>query len=211
MGGISLSRLLAPHLEVEAGGATGTCYVCGETTGEGFAQKPSDNFTLWAYCFAGDVLCPPCRALLRDRRLRSRSWIATPSSLLLRDADTKEQFFQALLSPPSPPLAVYVTRGGQRQGYLPLMWRVTLRDLALWVGTDWTPGPVLLPLDWARQVAPLLLRLRERGLPRQPLMDGQIGAKTWKEAITQGWEDDLRRARELAGDPRWEVMVVACP
>lgn len=208
---LSLSQLLAPHLDgVEAGRDAGTCYVCGLATDAGYRQSPSDNFTAWAQCSAGDVICPLCRALLRDRRFRARSWLATPHSLLVRSSETQEIFFQGLVSPPPPPVAAYVTRGGQRQGYLSIMRRVSHSPGQLWVGVDWAAAPVLITAAWAERAAPLLRSLRARGLSKAALLSGPTG-RHWQQAIEEGWEEDLLAISELREDPRWEVLVIACP
>jgi hypothetical protein len=208
---VSLPQLLARHLDhVPSGSVAGTCYICGLPTEVGFREKPSDNFTAWAQCFAGDVICPPCRAMLKDHRLRSRSWLASSTSILFRTSETKEAFFAALVDPPPPPVVAYVTQGGQRQGYLSIVWRVSMSPGQIWVGTDWLTAPVLLTQSWAREVAPLLRSLRNRGLPKSALLENPPPA-WWQKAIEGGWEEELRWAGELRGDPRWEVMVVACP
>jgi len=184
--------------------------VCGLPSEEGFREAPSGNFTAWAQCFAGDVMCPPCRAMLKDRRLRARSWLATPRGLLFRTPEGKEAFFEALLAEEARPAACYVTRGGQRQGYLSIVWRISLTPGSLWVGTDWLDGPVLLSQAWAREVAPLVLALRKRGASKRELLEG-AGPWLWERALAEGWDDELRQAERLTGDPRWEVIVVAAP
>ena len=200
--------LLAPHVEVHNGPDAGRCYLCGRDTPRGFREPPSDTFSAWAQCSAGDVLCPHCRAALKAPTRRS-SWLLTAERWRVTSAEDKGWMLRAMLDPPAPPTAWYLTRGRQKQGWLSIIWRVTEGREALWVGVDWQEAAVRLPVAWAREQAPLLRRMRERKVWKAALATGEYHAGHWSRAIQQGWEADLRAALALAKDPRWEVLCEA--
>jgi hypothetical protein len=204
---ITLAALLAPHVPAAPGTVRGICYLCGGATDAGYAEPPSDNFTAWASCYGGAVLCPLCRAVLHDRRFRATSWLATTAGVRFATRDDRLWLWQALVDPPAPPFALYITRGAQKQGWLTLTRYVSTSQAHYWVGTDWTDRPVPCAQPWMVQHALLVTRLRERGLSKTALCDGAYTMKHYERAIAEGWRPDLDAARALAGDPRWQVLV----
>lgn len=192
------------------GDAAGRCYLCAAETTHGHRGPPSGNFTAWAQTCGGDVICERCMALLRDRRFRTASWLATPSGVrFTQREESRRWLWEALCDPPDPPLAVYLTRGGQKQSWISLMHCLTTSRERLWVGTDWTDRPVLLERAWVARVAPLVELLRARGLSRQRLVAGDYRMQDYRRAMADGVEQLLEEARGLVGDPRWEVLVYA--
>ncbi|MCS7256333.1 MAG: hypothetical protein NZ562_06880, partial [Thermomicrobium sp.] len=176
----------------------------------GHAGAPSDNFTAWAAVYAGSVLCEYCRPLLRDRRFRSRSWLATPGHVrFVEPGEDRSWLRDALLDPPDPPFALYLTRNGQKHGWLSLQRYVSQSRDRFWVGTDWSDRPVYCDRLWLRQQVVLLDRLAERGVSRGQLLEGRFAPNVWKRAIAEAWTSDLEAAQRLAGDPQWEVLVYA--
>jgi hypothetical protein len=205
----TLSQLIAHHLGARPGPDAGVCYVCGRAAVAGHRRPPSDLFTAWASCRAGDVLCAACLTCIADRRVRQRSWLVTADAFRPLTPNDKGWLWGALLSPPAPPYAFYTTRGGQKQGWLTLVDRVS-RDATPVVGTDWTERPVVLDRAAREAIAPLLLSLRANEVSKRELLSGAPHVKTWTRAMDEGWEATLRKGMRWAGDPRWEVMVYAC-
>jgi hypothetical protein len=118
---------------------------------------------------------------------------------------------EALFSPPEPPFAIYLTRGGKKQGWIGLMHCVTYSKDLLWIGTDWLDRPVSLERSYIESRLPLAVELRERRVPKSVLAQGSLSPKIYQRAVTEGWVDKLDKALTLACDPRWEVILHVCP
>lgn len=208
----TLSRLVIR--EPLPGQDAGTCYICGEDTDSGHAGPPSDRFTAWAACTAGAVVCGYCWAMLKDQRFRSRSWVATLEGVNfeLSRADLR----RALVEPPEPPFAVYVTFGGKKQGWLSLMRRVSTSRRWYWIGTDIWDFPVPADVTAVRRFTDLVDELRSRDVPRWllqadpsvlPRNHRLVHLKTIERAAREGWLERLEIARRERGNPLWEVVV----
>jgi hypothetical protein len=193
----------------EPGTVPGLCYVCGQETETGWKEAPSAVFTAWAAVYAGEVMCERCRPLVKRGEFRHRSWVATSEGVRFTASGDRSFLWEALLHPPSPPFAIYLTRAGQKQGALGLIHYVSDSCRQFWVGTDWVDRPVLLEESWVRDQGHLVARLRERKVPKGVLVDGGFSPAHYKHAMEEGWLEDLELARSLAGDPRWEVIVYA--
>jgi len=194
---------------VEPGNDEGHCFICGRETKHGWRETPSSAFTAWAQIYAGDVICEHCRPLLKNRSFRLRSWIATGEAVHFMADENRDWMWEAFIEPPSPPFAWYITVGRQKQGWISIMRYVNESPDGgrYWIGTDFTDKPVLMEITWARQAQPLIAELRSRKLPKTAIKDGAYSPSHYRRAIEEGWEELLERAREYAGDPRWEVMV----
>lgn len=206
-----LSELLARHLSPVPGTDIGTCYICGSATSAGYRQRPSQAFTAWASCVAGDVICAECWICLQDRRVRSASWLVTADAWTLLTKDTPAVIWEALMNPPHDEYGVYLTRGRQKQGWIVNAGASCRSRQRILLATDWVDTPVILDAPYRDEVAPLLIRLRSRNVPKQHMIasEGEVG---WEvKATREGWVSDLNAARHYAGDPRWEVMVHAVP
>jgi hypothetical protein len=194
----------------EPGPACGRCYLCGQDTSAGHPGAPSESFTAWSSVYSGSVICEYCWPLVHDRRFRSRSWIATAGQVrFVEPGEDRSWLRDVLLDPPAPPFALYLTRNGKKQGWIPLLRYVSHSRERFWVGTDWTDRPVYCDRLWLVQQVELLDRLAERGVPRTQLLAGRFAPRVWRSAIQGGWTSDLEAVQRLAGDPQWEVLVYA--
>lgn len=207
---ITVSRLIAQHAPTEGrqpliGNAVGTCYICSLPTEHGQRRAPSAAFTAWASCGSGDVLCPDCAATLNWRDVRMFSWLAAPDGVRFEGRGDRGWLWDVFAAPPDPPYAVYVTKSGQKQGWISGVRQIATAQ-SIPVMTDWTDRPVMLrQSDWDA-MAPLILSLRERGLSRNAL-NGAMTPSQWRAAIREGYDGEVRRAHQYIGDPRWEVLV----
>ena len=206
----TVSRLVARQIGALPGLDAGRCYLCGTDTDAGHRRAPSSSFTAYADCVAGDVLCEHCFACLSHWDCRGRSWLVTRDAFVPQTQESGPILRDALLDPPAPPYALYVTRGRQKQGWISLNRVVSPSRAAAMVGTDWTDRPVRIAVAWARQTDPLIRRLRARKAPKAVLREGAFSPATWSRAISEGWDADLWAATRLAGDPRWEVLCEVC-
>jgi len=194
----------------EPGSVVGRCYLCGQETNAGHPGAPSDSFTAWSSVYAGSVICEYCWPLIHDRRFRSRSWLATPGQVrFVEPGEDRSWLRDVLLDPPAPPFALYLTRNGKKQGWIPLLRYVSHSRDRFWVGTDWTDRPVYCDRLWLAQHVVLLDRLADRGVPRTQMLFGHFAPRVWRAAIQDGWTSDLEAVQQLAGDPQWEVLVYA--
>jgi CRISPR type IV-associated protein Csf1 len=180
--------------------------MCGDATDEGHRESPSDSFTAWAQLYAGEVVCPACHAMLKAP-LRRTAWLATSAGIRSFTSADRGAMLTALLDPPAPPSAWYVTRGRQKQAWLSLMHRVTQGRELLWIGVDWQEPAIPFVVSWAQEIVPLVSALRGRGVAKAALSQGTFASGTWMKAMRDGWEQDLRSAARWAGHPQWEVLV----
>lgn len=209
MAEVTVSSLIARHIGPLPGETPGVCYICGIETAIGHPGAPSDLFTAWAACGRGDARCPDCAACLSHRAVRMRSWLVTETAFRPVTPDDKGWLWDALLSPPEPPYALYLTRGGQKQGWISGVRQVSLSRETPIVLTDWTDRPLSLPAWFRQQTAPVIASLRARKVSKRALVEG-AGIALESRALAEGWRDELRDAAEWIGDPRWEAMVHAC-
>lgn len=116
---ITVPKLIAPHAPngLPTGDQTGVCYICATETDHGQRRAPSDAFTAWAACAVGDVLCPSCAATLGWRDVRMFPWLATPDGVRFVGRGDRGWMWDVLIDPPEPPFAIYITQGGQKQGW----------------------------------------------------------------------------------------------
>lgn len=208
---LTVTALIALHAPTDGkqpltGDVPGICYICGLGTDRGQRRPPSDVFTAWASCTQGDVLCPDCAATLNYRDVRMFSWLVTPDAFRVSGRGDRGWLWDAIQDPPEPPYALYITRGGQKQGWISGVRQIAMSRATIPVLTDWTDRPVILRrVDW-ETMSPLVMRLREAGLSKRALIQGEYTANQWKRAIADGYVAELRRAQGYAGDPRWEIL-----
>ena len=207
----TLTALLAQHLTITPGSTAGTCYICGQQTEAGRAGKPSENFTAWASCVAGSVICPACDACLHERAVRGASWLVTPESFRVMRKEDKAFIWDAILDPPHSDYGIYLTRGRQKQGWIVAARSACRSRHRIVVATDWVDAPVTINASFRDEVAPLLLRLRSHAYPKVALIAGEVDIGWQVKAARDGWADDLSAVRRYAGDPRWEVLAYAVP
>lgn len=210
----TVSHLIARHAPTEgkqplSGDVAGLCYICALPTERGQRRPPSEAFTAWASCAQGDVLCPDCAATLSYRDVRMFSWLVTPDSFRVEGRGDRDWLWDVLADPPEPPYALYVTKGGQKQGWISGVRQVATSRERTPILTDWTDRPIVLTrADWERW-APLVVRLRSYGIGRTAVETGEYTSAQWSKAVTLGYVDDLIDAQQYAGDPRWEVIARA--
>lgn len=194
----------------EPGSWPGSCYVCGRQTSHGHREAPSASFTAWASCSYGQVLCEFCKPALHTPELRRSSWIVTADEFVLARGEQRVALWQALLTPPSPPFAVYCTRAGQKQSWIALTRYVSVSDEQFWVGVDWLDMPVLMRHEFITAHSDLLLDMRARKISRDKLLgSSEFTVADYARAYADGWLCDIEAISRLIGMPQWEVMVHA--
>lgn len=210
----TVSQLIARHAPTEgkqplSGDVAGRCYICALETEQGQRRPPSEAFTAWAACAQGDVLCPDCAATLNFRDVRMFSWLVTPDAFRAEGRGDRDWLWDVFADPPEPPYALYVTKGGQKQGWISGVRQVATSHDRIPILTDWTDRPILLTrADWERW-APLVVRIRGYGIGRTAVETGEYTSAQWSKAVKLGHVDDLIAAQQYAGDPRWEVIAHA--
>jgi CRISPR type IV-associated protein Csf1 len=147
--------------------------------------------------------------MLQHKPFRTRSWIATTNGVeYIESGDGRLKLREALLDPPKPPFAIYVTRNHQRQGWLTLMRRVSLSRDRFYVGNDLLDSPAYIVRDRFVQLLGEAEAMLARKVPRSVLLrEAEPTVQLVKRALQEGWMEQLQRAMERAGDPAWEVAV----
>jgi len=189
-----------------AGDRAGRCVACGMDTTSGTPAQLPDTFTTAYKLYAGSVLCPHCAPLFREKSLRTHSWMASQAEFLYLG---RTEWLTALLEPPEPPFAIYLTLGRQKYGFLPLIRRVSTSRERYWLGTDWNESALLICRERLIDFLSLAKQLREHGVPKAQMLSAQFAPTTVAKALKEGWKALLGDAEQLRGDPHWEVMVYA--
>ena len=201
-----LSRLINQPMP---GADAGRCALCGEHTEHGLARLFSKDFTAYAYIYGGNVVCQYCAGMLLHKPFRTRSWIATTGGVeYIESGDGRLKLREALLHPPEPPFAIYISRNHQRQGWLTLMRRVSLSRDRFYVGNDWLDSPAYIVRDQFVLLLSEAEAMLARKVPRSVLLrESEPSVQLVKRAVQERWMGQLQRAMERAGDPAWEVAV----
>jgi hypothetical protein len=194
------------HLCVQnpvAGELKGVCVVCGQQTLTGYKLPFSDNFTGYSYLSHGDLTCPRCYTFFKTPEFRRKSWIASQDGVLyLKRLECR----QHILNPPTPPFFLYITKTGQRQGWLSALKLMNYSQGRFYISTDWV-GHFLVERSEALIMATQIAFLREREISKTTLLTGNPSMKQYRLAIEGGWEGEFGKIRKYVKQPLWEVMV----
>jgi len=185
------------------GNIKGRCVVCGVLTDNGLKISVSDNFSGWGYFYAGECFCPHCAAFFSDQTFRKRSWIATKSEFMFMK---KGEILPYLLFPPEPPFFIYITKGGQRQGWLSALKYLNFSREHFFVSVDWLDIPVWMNLDEVRKFDDVIKLLRQNKVSKTAITTGDFGMYLTEKAIREKWYWAIKFAKEQIKNPVWEVI-----
>jgi len=188
------------------GDCTGKCIACGRQTARGVPARLPDTFTAAYKLYNGSTLCECCAPLFKERSFRNRSWVASQTEFRYIQ---RGEWLTTLTEPPEPPFAIYLTLGGQKYGYLPLIRRISTNRDRYWLATDWQESPLLIHRAQLAELIPIAQQLRARGVPKTQLLTAQFSPTIVAKAIKEGWEALLGTIEQLGGNPTWEVTVYA--
>jgi len=176
----------------------GRCVLCTEETGEGLKIDFSSNFQSWNVLYEGNCLCPHCYELARNQDYRRCSWIVTAEGV---KHCKKDELFEILKNPPTPPFGIYITRTGQKQGFLQLIMKTATNRDNFYVAFE---NDILL-IDRKKfiEMSALAKRVRERKITKRELITGKLFAGNFKKLSL----DEVQKIKKLAGNPVWELVV----
>jgi len=198
---VSASRLCVQ--QPVKGEIEGHCCLCGMRTKEGFAAGFSNNFTGYSFLMHGNCLCPWCFAFFKNQDFRKKSWVATEHNVtFLKRVECGE----VLVNPPQPPFFIYISKTGQRQGWLSALRYVSYSRDYFCVSTDFV-GHFWVTIKEVKSAREILIKLREKKVSKTILRTGEYSMYIYKRAVQEGWEDDLVEIKKWIRKPIWEVMV----
>ena len=200
----AISYLLPDSFVQGKGEAKGTCILCGAETIEGFPVEFSSTFTAFSQLAYGDVFCPKCNAFFRNQDFRRRSWILTKEQVEFAKRDRILEFL--LLTEKPLPFVAYITSTGQKQGWLQGFRYVNFSKQRYFIHTDFV-GCVFTEQSQLLEMSKLLRILREKKVSKTELLTGEFSMHTYRKSIEQGFEMQLREAKEYVSQPIWEVLV----
>lgn len=181
----------------------GTCCVCGKETKQGFKNPFSDNFAGYSYLTHGNCTCPHCCGFFKNQDFRKRSWVATNNSVTFLK---RAEILKAVLDPPAPPFAIYITQGGKRQGWLSGLKLVNYGRENFYIFTDFVDTVYTSRLQ-AQSMSDMISELRKNKVGKTQLITGEYAMHVYKKAIEGGWHHLIEQARTHTKKPLWEVMV----
>ena len=193
--------------EPEKGGLPGLCVICGQKTENGYKVEFSDNFSGWPFLYSGEVLCEYCHAFVKDQSFRKRSWIAIGNKI---EFVKKSELLPYILNRPKEPFFIYLTKGGQKQGWLGSLKFVNNNPDRFFVACDWIDVPVWFNSENVDKMFDLISFLREKKVSKTVLTTGFYTVFQYKKALQEGWAKQLETVKKMCGRPQWEVMVYVC-
>jgi len=196
-----LSQLIK---NIKKGNIIGRCVVCGIETKEGLHISVSENFSGWGYFYDGECFCPYCAALFADQNFRKRCWVATKNEIKFMK---KAEILKYLLDLPEPPFFIYVTKGGQRQGWLSAMKYVNYSRKQFFVSCDWIEQPIWMTSIDVAKMHKVIQELRGKKLPKTIISSADFGIYWTQKSMKEGWYKLIKYAIKQKGNPAWEVML----
>ena len=200
-----VTKLLNPN---QRGNIAGRCVVCGILVEDGLPISVSDNFSGWGYFYSGECFCPHCAAFFNDQTLRKRCWVATKAGFQFMK---KAEVLPFLLDPPDPPFFIYVTKGGQRQGWLSALKLLNYSRERFFVSVDWLDQPVWFGLEDVCQMHHVITELRARKIPKKVIQTADFGMHWTQKALDEDWYWAIEAATKNKNQPEWEVMLYVEP
>ena len=200
---VKLSQLINRPVE---GNLRGYCVFCGTKTERGspLSKVVSNNFSAFPLLGSGDTVCEYCAGVFLNQDFRKRSWVATEGVV---EFGKLKEIGQKIFDPPPPPFVIYLTKGGQKQGFIrALSEGVSFSRERFYVYTDWIDIPVFVDSTTAEEYRHTAESLLQRKVTRTELLTGQFTPKTWRKAIEGGWEELLEEIQGYARNPLWEVV-----
>ena len=201
---ITLSQLCTLGLSTPKGQKQkGVCVWCGREVDEVFDIKVSDNFTGWSLFSHGNCMCKYCFAFFSEQSFRKRSWLATASGVSFLKKDEIESI---LLRPPKPPWFLYITKTGQKQGWLHCIHKVNFSSVSFVIGFEPFDFPIQTNVFEVRKLHGLLSFLREKKITKTELLTGEFKMKTYERAINGEYEEKLKEAKKQRKREIWELL-----
>lgn len=180
----------------------GTCCVCGKDTERGHKKPFSDNFSGYSYLVFGNCVCPYCYAFFKNQNLRRKSWVVTKEGIVfLKRLDC----LQYLLNLPSPPFFFYITKSGQKQGWLSALKIINYSRERFCISTDWV-GHFFVDRKQAELFYELIRVLREKGASKTAIRTGEWTIFAYRKAVEGGYEKMIIEAKKYVKEPLWEVI-----
>ena len=201
---ITVPQLCCPN--AEKGNIKGKCIFCGLETDAGFPIPKKSNFTKWYSLSGGNCVCPSCAEFWGTRQFRSRSWVATKKEVKFGKLT---EIAPTVLNPPSPPFFIYLTRGGQKQGWLFTINLVSYSQKRFFIACDWADQPIMVEQKQAQEMFRLAAFLRKKEIGKGSLRNGNFVYKIWEKALEEGWNMKLAEARKFKKNLLWEVILHA--
>ena len=187
---------------------TGRCVACGIETEEGWPISVSENFSGWGYFAEGECFCPHCAAFFADQTLRKRCWVATNEGFQFMK---KGDVLPFILNPPDPPFFIYVTKGGQRQGWLSALRMLNYSREHFFVSVDWLDQPVWFYDNEVVEMHYIITTLREKKIPKSIIAAADFGMHWTQKALEEDWYWAIEAAIKNKNQPDWEVMLYVEP
>ena len=203
---LTLSELVinARNIECESGGIEGTCCMCGNETKEGHIPKFSDRFTAGSKLCYGEVICPECKAFFENQEHRRKTWIVTEDFFEVLD---RKKAREHILNPPKPPFFIYLTKGGQKQGWLGHFNKLNYSTEIYQICCEWSDSLIQCNKSTAVEMDKLITELRSRKVSKTELLTTEYKMKTYEKAIKNNFENLLESTKQYKNNPLWEVML----
>ena len=199
---LTIPRLAIKDPKIK-GELKGKCIYCGKMSKIGLKIGLSNTFTAYSQLFNGNLICEYCWEFIKTNTFRSRSWIATQDKV---NHLKRLEILNYLLNPPKPPFAIYITKGGKKQGWMGNLFLVNYNSINYWIITDWS-GAIYANKEIIKIYSEMIKKLREVKISKTSLTSGSPAMKDYERAIKNGLENEIKQSIKEAKNPLWEVIV----
>ena len=193
----------AEKAEIKEGNIKGKCMLCGRQTEKGLKPSFSGNFMGYPYLQEGDCICPTCYAFFSNQDHRKHSWVATEKEFRVIHHDN---VLSLLLDPPEPQFYIYITLGGQKQGWLNALDKVNLSNKKWWISIE--DKVYFIETEEVRKQYECMRAVREMKVAKKELKEG-FSVKTMIKFMKAGKTELLEEAKQYRGTNEWEVLIYA--
>ncbi len=193
----------ARNEELPEGHIKGRCMFCGKETESGLEPAFSGNFMGYPYLQDGNCFCPTCYAFFKNQDYRKHSWLVTEKEFKIIHHD---DVLDLLLNPPEPPFYIYITIGGQKQGWLNAIHSVNLSNERWWISIEETRYFVKT-VELRRQYN-IMKMIKERKVAKKELKH-RFSISTMLKFDKTGELGILEAANACRGTNEWEVLIYA--
>jgi len=188
----------------ELGEVSGHCVFCGGETKRGHNIKKtiSNSFTAFYQLGAGACVCEFCYSFLKEQTFRRKSWIVVENRVeFLKRAEILDKLLLDKVLK-----FIYVTKTGQRQGWVGVLNMINQSRGKVFICTDWI-GHFIVSKAKLRELSNIAKELRQAGISKSTLLSGKPSIHEMAKILDKKLEDKFNKIKKFVNTQEWEIIV----